>query len=236
MEAIGGIFSVRHGKESEWLGLRRHSGGLKEHHGCCFGINHWHWSEGHQLFMLDVLTKTSQDEEDDSPEEGAEAAVVEEARNSGSSRSKQVVKEGKTKYYDRRQQLELVLAAQELSEDDGHEEGDARSGDEETCAEDISKTDIWEDEVCLGFLKEGVIPDTIDLRESTRAKKKVAHYCWKNEKLYFNGLYVPKLEDRLKLEDGGAIDGVEQRCIDGLWKKEWWQRGRFMEEARVPAG
>ncbi len=40
IKETGGIFSVRHGKESEWLGLRRHSGGLKEHHGCCFGINH----------------------------------------------------------------------------------------------------------------------------------------------------------------------------------------------------
>jgi hypothetical protein len=40
IEATGGIFSVRHGRESEWLGLRRESGGLKQHYGCCFGINH----------------------------------------------------------------------------------------------------------------------------------------------------------------------------------------------------
>ncbi|CAN5976252.1 unnamed protein product [Sphagnum jensenii] len=77
IKATGGIFSVRHGKESKWLGLRRHSRGLREHHGCCFGINHRRWSEGHQLFMLDVLTETSQDEERDSPEEEAEAAVTE---------------------------------------------------------------------------------------------------------------------------------------------------------------
>jgi hypothetical protein len=127
--------------------------------------------------MLDVLTKTSQDKEDDSPEKGVEATVGEEARNSGSSRSKRVLKEGKTRYYDRRQQLELVLAAQELLEDDGHEEGDARSGDEETYAEDTSKTDIWEDEVCLGLLKEGVVPDTVDLQESKRVRKRAAHYC-----------------------------------------------------------
>jgi hypothetical protein len=57
IEATGGVFSVRHGEESEWFGLRRHSGGLMEHHRCCFGINHWRWSEGHQLFMLDVLAE-----------------------------------------------------------------------------------------------------------------------------------------------------------------------------------
>jgi hypothetical protein len=57
----------------------------------------------------------------------------------------------------------LVLAAQELLEYGGHEVGDARSGDEQTCAEDTSKTDIWEDEICMGLLKEGVILDTVDL-------------------------------------------------------------------------
>jgi hypothetical protein len=58
--------------------MRRQSGGWKQHYECCFGINHRLWSEEHQLFMIDVLTETSQDEEDDSPEEGTEAAVGEE--------------------------------------------------------------------------------------------------------------------------------------------------------------
>jgi len=225
IEATGGIFSVRHNKESKWLGLRRHSRGLTEHHGCCFGINHRRWSEGHQLFMLDVLTETSQDKEDDSLEEGAEATVAEEAQNSGSSRSKQVLKEGKTRYYDRRQQLELVLAAQELLEDDGHKESDARFGDEQTCAKDTRKTDIWEDEVCLGLLKKGVVPDIVDLQESKRARKRAAHYCWKNEKLYFKGLYVPKPEDRMKLvsqmhEDLGHFG--EQRTLAEICRRYFW--------------
>jgi hypothetical protein len=173
--------------------------------------------------MLDVLTETS--EEDDSLEEGAEAVVAEEAQNSGSSRSKRVVKEGKTRYYDRRQQLELVLAAQELLEDDGHKEGDARFGDEQTCVEDTSKTDIWEDEVCLGLLKEGVVLNTVDPQESKRARKRVAHYCWKNERLYFKGLYVPKPEDRLKLvsqmhEDLGHFG--EQRTLAKICRRYFW--------------
>jgi hypothetical protein len=52
--------------------------------------------------MFDVLTETSQDEEDNSPEEGAEAAVEEEIRKPESSKSKQVLRKGKTRYYDRK--------------------------------------------------------------------------------------------------------------------------------------
>jgi hypothetical protein len=177
IEVTRGIFSVQCGRESEWLGLRRQSGGLKQHYECCFGINHWRWSEGHQLCMLDVLTETSQDEEDDSPEEGAEAAVGKEIRNLDSSKNKQVMRRGKTRYYNRKQQLELVLAAQGLLEDDGHENSDARSGGEEVYADDTSKTDIWEDAVCMGLLKEGFIPDTVDLQEAKRAKKRAKQYC-----------------------------------------------------------
>jgi hypothetical protein len=149
--------------------------------------------------MLDVLIETSQDEEDDSPEKGAEVAVGEEIRNLESSKNKQVMKRGKTRYYDRKQQLELVLAAQGLLEDDGHENSDARSGGEEVYADDTSKTEIWEDAVCMGLLKEGFIPDTVDLQEAKRAKKRAMQYCWRDEKLYFKGLYVPEPEDRLKL-------------------------------------
>jgi len=36
----GDMFSVQCGKQSEWLGMRRQSGGIKQHDECCFGINH----------------------------------------------------------------------------------------------------------------------------------------------------------------------------------------------------
>jgi hypothetical protein len=78
--------------------------------------------------MLEALTEASQDEEDDSPEDGDEATVGKEIRNSKSSKRKQVLRRGKTKYYDRKQQLELILAAQALLEDDGREIHDASSG------------------------------------------------------------------------------------------------------------
>jgi hypothetical protein len=149
--------------------------------------------------MLEVLTETSQEDEDDSPEEGVEAGVEEEARNSWSSKTKRVQKKKKTRYYDSKQQLELVLAAQKLLGDGGHEDGDTRSADVDACAEDTTKTDIWEDEVCLRLLREGIIPDIVDPQISKRARRRVTHYYWKNEKLYFKGLCVPKPEDRLKL-------------------------------------
>jgi hypothetical protein len=125
--------------------------------------------------MLEVLTKASQDEEDDSPEGGNEATVGKEIRNSESSKRKQVLRRGKTKYYDRKQQLELVLVAQALLEDDGHETHDVSSGGEEAYAGDTSKTDIWEDVVCMGLLKKGFIPNTIDLQESKRTRKQAIH-------------------------------------------------------------
>jgi hypothetical protein len=110
-------------------------------------------------------------------------------------------------------------------EDDGRENSDARSGGEEVCADDTSKTDIWEDAVCMGLLKEGFIPDTVDLQEARRAKKRAKQYCWKDEKLYFKGLYVPKPEDRMKLvtqmhEDLGHFG--EQRTLVEICQRYFW--------------
>jgi hypothetical protein len=217
----GGILSVQCGRQSEWLGLRRQSEGMKQHYGCCFGINHWRWSETHQLCMLEVLT----DEEDDSPEEGSEATGGNEIRDSESSRGKQILRRGGTKYYDRKQQLELVLAAQGLLDDNAHEISDARSGGEEACADNSSQTDIWEDAVCMGWLKEGFISEGVDLQESKRVKKRAKQYCWKDGKLYFKGLYVPKPEDRLKLvtqmhEDLGHFG--EQRTLAEIYHRYFW--------------
>jgi len=175
--------------------------------------------------MLEVLTKASQDEEDDSPGDGDEATVGKEIRDSESSKRKQILRRGKTKYYDRRQQLELVLAAQALLEDDGQGAHDASSGGEEAYANDTSKTDIWEDAVCMGLLKEGFIPNAINLQESKRARKRAMHYCWKDERLYFKGLCVPRPEDRLKLvtqmhEDLGHFG--EQRTLAEICQKYFW--------------
>jgi hypothetical protein len=172
--------------------------------------------------MLDVLAKASQEEENDSSEEDVEAADSEEVRNSGPPSGKRVLM-GKPKYYNRQQQLELILAAQELLENREREE--SKSDEEETCAEDAGNIDIWEDEVCLGLLKEDVIPDTIDLQVSKRARKRATYYCWKDEKFYFKGLYVPKPEEWMKLvsqmhEDLGHFG--EQRTLAEICRRYFW--------------
>jgi hypothetical protein len=117
------IFFVQYGKDSDWFGFRRQSKELTEHHRCCFGINHWRCSEDHQLFMLDVVTEINQDEETNSLMEDVEAVDNEENQNLGPADGKQALKREITRYYDRQQQLELVLAAQELFEFGDHELG-----------------------------------------------------------------------------------------------------------------
>ncbi len=101
IETTGRTFSVQYGKESNWFGFRRHSKELTQHHRCCFGINHWHGSEEHQLFMIDVLTKISQDEENNSPMGDEEAVDSEENRDSGPPDGNRTLKKGRARYYDR---------------------------------------------------------------------------------------------------------------------------------------
>jgi hypothetical protein len=225
MDTTGRILSVQYGKESDWFGYRRHSKGLTEHHKCYFGINHWRWLEDHQLFMLDVVTEITHNEEANSLMEDVEAAENEEGQSLGTADGRQSLKKEMTKYYDRQQQLELVLAAQELSEFGEHGLGQTRSGEEETYEMDTRSIDIWKDATCLGLLKGGVLPDTIDLEESKRARKRITNYCWKEERLYFKGLYVFKLEERMRLvsqmhEDLGHFG--EQRTLAEICRRYFW--------------
>jgi hypothetical protein len=148
--------------------------------------------------MLEVLTETSQDEGDDSPDDRDEG-IREEIRISESSRGKRVVEKGKTRYYDKKQQLDMIMAAQELWDTDGHEAGAVQFGGDTDCIDDLSKADIWEDAVCMRWLKEGCMAEEVDPRESKRIRKRAKQYCWRDNKLYFKGLYVPKPEERVKL-------------------------------------
>jgi hypothetical protein len=61
--------------------------------------------------MLDVITEINQDEETNSFMEDVEAADNEKNQNLGPVDGKQALKREITRYYDRQQQLELVLAA-----------------------------------------------------------------------------------------------------------------------------
>jgi hypothetical protein len=126
--------------------------------------------------------------------EDVEVANNEENQNLGPTDGKQALKREITRYYDRQQQLELVLAAKELSEFGDHELSHTESDEEETRIMDTRSIDIWKNATCLGLLKEGILPDTVNLEESKRARKRITNYCWKEQRLYFKGLYVPKLE------------------------------------------
>jgi hypothetical protein len=235
IEATRGLFSVQCGRESEWLGVRRRSRPLKQHNQCCFGINHWLRLEEHQLYMMEVLTETSQDEEDDLPDEGAEA-VEKEIRSLESYRGKQVLRKGGTKYYDKKQQLDIILAAQGLLDDAECEAEGAHTGSYEACDDDSSKVDIWEDALCIEWLKEGFIPEEIDPQDGKRIRKRAKQYCWKDGKLYFRGLYVPKPDDRLKLitqmhEDLGHFG--EQRTLAEICQRYFWSNRTECVKAMV---
>jgi hypothetical protein len=103
-----------------------------------------------------------------------------------------VLKRRRPQYFDKRQQLDLVLAAQELSEFGDHELSPTRPDDEEDHGVKSSYVDIWEDTECLTLLKEGVLLDAVDLEESKRIRKRANNYCWKEQKLFFKALLVPK--------------------------------------------
>ncbi|CAK9856547.1 unnamed protein product [Sphagnum jensenii] len=113
------------------------------------------WPEVQQLCMLEVLT----DEEGDSPDEDPEATGDGGILHSESSKGKHNDCRGGTKYYNKEQQMELVLAAQGMMHDDAHQDSNVRS--EEASAVDANQTYIWEDVMCMGWLKEGSVPDEL---------------------------------------------------------------------------
>jgi hypothetical protein len=51
----------------------------------------------------------------------------------------------------------------------------------------------------MALLREGMLPEMIEPEEGKRAKKRVEHYCWKEQQLFLKGLYVPRPEERRSL-------------------------------------
>jgi hypothetical protein len=102
-------------------------------------------------------------------------------------------------YFNKWQQLELALAAQELFEFGDHELSPTQSEGEEDHEVRSSCVDIWKDTNCLMFLKEGVLPDAVDYEEAKRIRKRASNYCWKEQKLFFKALLVPKSEERVSV-------------------------------------
>jgi len=91
-------------------------------------------------------------------------------------RARMVLKRRRPQYINKRQQLDLVLAAQELSELGDHELSPIESDDEEDHGVKSSCVDIWEDTNCLTLLKEGVLLDVVDFEKSKRIRKKASNY------------------------------------------------------------
>jgi len=118
--------------------------------------------------MLDVVTATNQDEE---AAPHLEVVKVAEDEDPEAIDGKQALRKETVRYYDKQQQLELVLAAQELLEFDDLEFGPTGYGEEEKCEMGAKSINIWRDATCLELLKEGILPDTIDLEEGKRARK-----------------------------------------------------------------
>jgi len=171
--------------------------------------------------MLDVASGEDLSEElipgEEAVSTGDEPVQHEEAR--------MVLKRRRPQYFDKRQQLNLVLAAQELSEFGDHELSPAGPDDEEDHGVKSSCIDIWEDTECLTLLKEGVLLDAVGLEESKRIRKRASNYCWKEQKLFFKALLVPKPKERMSLvrrmhEDLGHFG--EQRTLTEIRRRYFW--------------
>jgi len=213
------VFAAQYGQDLDLFRLRRQLRELTKHHRCCFGINHWRWSDPHQLFMLDSVATTNVDEETD-PDMEVMGATKDDDLEAAD--GKQTRKRGPLRYYGRRQQLELVLAAQKLSEPSDCEIDRTRSGKEEDRGLETKDTDIWRDATYMALLREGMLPDTIELEEVKRARKRASNYCWKEQRLYFKEVYVPKPEERIPLvvqmhEDLGHYG--EQRMLAKICRR-----------------
>jgi hypothetical protein len=165
-----GLLCVKTEEETEWMGVRKKG---RHHNAICSGSNHWTWVSNHQLYMLDVATAEDLSKEF-IPGEEAVSTGDEPMQHEG---ARMVLKRRRPQYFDKRQQLDLALAAQEMSEFGNHELGSTESNDEEDHGVKSSYVDIWEDTDCLTLLKEGVLLDAVDFEESKRIRKRASNYC-----------------------------------------------------------
>jgi hypothetical protein len=69
-----------------------------------------------------------------------------------------------------------------------------------------------------------MLPDTIGLEEGKRARKRANNYCWKEQRLYFKDMYVPKLEERIPLVQmhGDLGHSGKQRMLAEICQKYFW--------------
>jgi len=136
-----------------------------------------------------------------------------------------VLKRRRHQYYDKQQQLELVLAAQQLFESGEHDLVPTSSDEEDEWGANSRHQDIWEDVPCLDLLQGGMLPNTVEPVEARRTRKRVLNYHWQEQSLYFKGLLVPRPEDRMGLmvrmhKDLGHSG--EKRTLTEICKRYFW--------------
>ncbi|CAM6059871.1 unnamed protein product [Sphagnum tenellum] len=165
-EAAEKVLAVRHDQHLEWFEKLRRSSGLTKHHMRGFGVNHGGNLNPHHLFMVDNVNAVDEGEETNP---GVERIEVAEDEELDATVGEQKPKKGLVKNYNRRQQLELVLAAQELS---GIGDSEVEAAVEEEGSE-MKGYDIWQDAKCMVLLREGMLPDMIELEEGKKVKKRV---------------------------------------------------------------
>jgi len=109
------------------------------------------------------------------------------------------VKRKRPHYYDKHQQLELVLATQKLFESSEHDSISIDFDEEEKCWTDTRNNIIWKDVTCMNLLQEGTIPNIVDYEKCKRVRKRILNYHWEDQSFYFKGLFVPRPEDHMGL-------------------------------------
>jgi hypothetical protein len=103
----GRLLVIQNGTEMEWLGIRSKGSKSVQHHTCCFGINHSMRFSDHHLYMIGIVS------EDDQPQEVIPCEDEEKGEDETAQGSTAGIPRLRKRphYYDKQQQLKLVLAA-----------------------------------------------------------------------------------------------------------------------------
>ncbi len=117
------------------------------------------------------------------------------------------------------------MVAQQLFESGEHDSIPTGSDEEDEWGASTTHQDIWEDVTYMDLLQGGMLPDTVDPVESKRARLKTLNYHWQDQSLYFKGLLVPRLENRMGLvirmhKDLGHSG--EERTLAEICRRYFW--------------
>jgi hypothetical protein len=138
----GETLFIQTSKEMEWFGVRRKDRECVQQHVCCDHVSN------QQLYMVDVVSKEDQAKE-------FEPYEVEIARKSEIVLGEDVgamLKKRRPQCYDKQQQLELVLATQQLFESSECDLATAGLDEEDEWGASTTHQDIWEDVACKDLL------------------------------------------------------------------------------------